>query len=76
MSPALTGAVVGLILGLASFFAIRFASRVIEANRAKGGAVMRQGVNSRVLRFAGWADLLFYPLAGYAIGYFFFTPAT
>lgn len=74
MSPAMTGAVIGLALGVMNFIILRIvADRTTD--KAKPATVERQGGTGAVLKIAAIGDLIIFPIAGYAIGYFFFTPA-
>ncbi len=73
LSPAMTGAVIGLALGLFNYVILRTVSGSLGE---KQGTVQREGGTGSVLRVAALADLVIFPIAGYAIGHFFFTPAT
>jgi hypothetical protein len=61
MSPGFWGALEGLIIGLASYAAIRWAAEHIERERAT--AKWAAGV----LRVVAWLDLIAFPVVGYVI---------
>ena len=63
-TPALTGALIGAIIGIGSYIGLR-----VLANRVEN---MRDAENpktsARVLRIAALADLVLFPVVGFVIG--------
>jgi len=64
MSPALIGALIGGIVGVASYIFISGAMADAMAER--------DARNAQWWKFLAMSDVVIYPLAGYFIGWYFF----
>ncbi len=63
-SPALTGTLIGAILGIASYIGLRvLADRVENMSDAENPKM-----SARVLRIAALADLVLFPAVGFVVG--------
>jgi hypothetical protein len=63
-SPALTGALIGAILGIASYVGLRVLADRIENMRD----AENPKTSARVLRIAALADLVLFPVVGFVVG--------
>jgi hypothetical protein len=63
-SPALTGALIGAILGIASYIGLRVLADRVENMRDAENPKM----SARVLRIAALADLVLFPVVGFVVG--------
>ncbi len=63
LSPAILGALVGLVAGLSGFITLRMLATRIETSTDSKDPV----ATARVLRIAAFVDLLIFPIAGYVI---------
>ncbi|MDX2289337.1 MAG: hypothetical protein NW217_11020 [Hyphomicrobiaceae bacterium] len=63
LSPALMGALVGLLAGVCGFITLRLLAGRIETSK---DAADPAGT-ARVLRIAAFVDLIIFPIAGYVI---------
>lgn len=64
LSAALTGGIIGLVVGVISFEWI--SPRLIDWLEAQ------KGERDEVMRKLRWTDLVFYPAVGYLIGLYYF----
>jgi hypothetical protein len=64
MSAAMTGALIGAVVGLVSFATLRWGAAKAEGN---GADAQKRRVGA-VIRATALADLLLFPVIGYVVG--------